>query len=252
MRTTHAQCVCAQAICYLSFEVGEIHISELWGCWSAQQCAVVFEICYDKWFIYFGIHLDKYFRLILHKIRCTILNFPTKGAGETKKVHLPVLFIPACTPPRVWNVLPLSLCSAAVPGFNLARQETGGHQERIDQTINGHCLALPQLLQWKTGGHPTPPPLPPEGAPTNLRSGRSVANSWRYPSRALSFRFSLPTWNNASVTLVASQRSQLCEWNEALHFRLHIACWFIEPHRSLHDAKGQSLSWVFCRVWVVC
>lgn len=53
-------------------------------------------------------------------------------------VHLP-LFV---SPHRVCNALCPSLSFAAVPGCNLPRQETG-KQERVDQTINGHCLALP-------------------------------------------------------------------------------------------------------------
>ena len=103
---------------------------------------------------------------------------------------------PIISPHRVfvWNALSPSLSSAAVPGCNLPRQETG-NQERIDQTINGHCLALPPLL-WKTAGHKkenTP------GAP-NLPAVRPVANLLRYCGRVSWFRSALPTWNDALGT----------------------------------------------------
>jgi len=128
-------------------------------------------------------------------MHCNILSTYAISNGKLQQrkvnMHLP-LFI---SPHRVfvWNALFPSLSSAAVPGCNLPRQETG-NQERIDLTINGHCLALPSL--WKTAGHKK------ENTPgaRNLPAVGSVANLLRYCGRVSCFRSALPTWNDASGT----------------------------------------------------
>lgn len=138
-----AQCACAQ-VYYLSSYLGKSVLLNL-RCSSAQQCAVVFKICYDKCLCIFGIRpVNKHVQISNHVRRTTLYH---QRCQRNKTLNAPPHVVHSHQRPTVCGMFSPLFVPDAVPGLNLPQQETGALWERIDPTINGHCLVLPPLMQ---------------------------------------------------------------------------------------------------------